>query len=517
VIKNLDSEGNISAHADVAIIGGGTAGLILATKLANSGLRVAVVESGGVNIPNIHNPLNDVTHLKAHYSGASEGRVRGLGGTSSKWGGALIPFLEADLRRDWPIEPEEILKYISELERIFSLPEGPYEDEKFEFGRTNGYITRSAKWPSFNKRNVAKLLEKPLSTLTNLEVWVNATVTNFEIADGTIKSLNGLNQNGARLSIQANHFVLAAGAIENTRLLLQLNAQNNFSLFGQNGPLGRYFSDHLSVQIAVLKVHKLKAFNRMVGYRFDKKGTMRNIRFEMANESELRGTFPPHFFHISFKSKEGDGFSALRDVMRQLQNRKYPPFDSLLKVLRSTSYITKAIWWRFIEKRLLIPSTAEVQVHLVMEQEPLADNRITLSDSTFDSLGSPLPEISWTPSENDLDNLLRISQGLPAIWEQSQLASLASLSLLQSNEIRGKFESDIGIFHPTGSTRMGTSEEIGVLDTEMRVSNTNNLSAISTANLPSGAGTNPTMMELLLALRLADLLITEITPDNLQN
>ena len=68
-------------EADVLVIGAGIAGLILATRLSRSGLRVAVAESGATHqTPETH-PLNEVVQTGQIYGGADAGRFRCLGGT----------------------------------------------------------------------------------------------------------------------------------------------------------------------------------------------------------------------------------------------------------------------------------------------------------------------------------------------------------------------------------------------------------------------------------------------------
>src|SRR5260370_19442965 len=82
---------------DVLVIGAGIAGLLVATRLARAGRRVLVAESGGLKQIDETHPLNEVEQLGDIYSGVDHGRFRCLGGTSTRWGGAMLPFHPADL------------------------------------------------------------------------------------------------------------------------------------------------------------------------------------------------------------------------------------------------------------------------------------------------------------------------------------------------------------------------------------------------------------------------------------
>src|SRR5438477_9813504 len=97
---------NAVLEADVHVIGAGIAGLLLANRLAKTGKRVIVTESGGEHQHEEIHPLNEVVHLRSVYAGAAHGRFRCLGGTSTRWGGAMIPFQAADMRA-WPISHGE--------------------------------------------------------------------------------------------------------------------------------------------------------------------------------------------------------------------------------------------------------------------------------------------------------------------------------------------------------------------------------------------------------------------------
>lgn len=122
------SEVHRSVETDVLIVGAGIAGLILANRLRHEKKRVTVLESGGLEQVDESHPLNRVVQLGDAYSGATHGRFRCLGGTSTRWGGALIPFLDNDLSARpyldlpaFPVSMDAVRPYLDSVEQLFGI------------------------------------------------------------------------------------------------------------------------------------------------------------------------------------------------------------------------------------------------------------------------------------------------------------------------------------------------------------------------------------------------------------
>lgn len=511
MIRDLSAAGACAEQADVVVIGAGTVGLVVATRLARRGLRVICLESGGRQQTADEHPLNAVLHRRAIYAGAAHGRFRCLGGTSTRWGGALIPFLGADLRNTgWPLAMDELSPYLAEVEALFGLPDGPYELAPLVGDPTRPHVARLAKWPAFRRRNVYNLLAGEVGRSANLTVWLNATATTFRVADGRLQDVVAEAADGSRLTIRAREVLICAGAIESTRLLLALDRQNGGCLRTRSDALGRYFHDHLSVPFATLSVREPAALNREVGFRFGPGGTMRNLRFELGEGNPDRRTVPPCFAHVAFVAPPGSGFDALRDLFRHLQRRERPPWATVGRLLKATPWLARVAWWRAVERRLLYPDDATIEVHMVIEQAPLAENRITLADDHTDRFGLPLAAIDWSVGAADVAALWRAVASFEASWSASPLARMASLDRLPAEAVEAALQVGGGIYHPGGSTRMSADPAEGVVDRDLRLHEVPNTRVVATSVLPTGGGANPTMMLLLLGLRCADQVVAAL-------
>jgi choline dehydrogenase-like flavoprotein len=160
-----------------------------------------------------------------------------------------------------------------------------------------------------------------------------------------------------------------------------------------------------------------------------------------------------------------------------------------------------------VERRLLFPPRSTHHLHVVIEQEPLARNRIALSPDRADVFGSPLATIDWRVGETAAHHSIVLMKHLLQFWANSVLSPLARLELEPTPKIVDGLKSGGSVYHSGGSTRMGRSASEAVVDENLRTFAIPNLNILATSIFPTGGGTNPTMMLPMAAFRLADRLL----------
>src|ERR1700710_2940590 len=79
-------------RARFCVVGGGIAGLLLATRLAERGGDVLLLEAGGLDLEDRSQSLYNAEMGANLHTGATEGRFRTFGGSSTRWGGQLLPY-----------------------------------------------------------------------------------------------------------------------------------------------------------------------------------------------------------------------------------------------------------------------------------------------------------------------------------------------------------------------------------------------------------------------------------------
>ena len=377
MLKSLDKMApDRPLQADVIVVGAGLAGLFLADALATRNWHVIVLESGSEMQETDTHPLNIVECEGTSYAGAEYGRFRCLGGTSTRWGGALLPYIPEDLgphpcgwHAGWGINPDDLAQTLPAAEAVFGVASDPYDGAPGGNGNDllPGFLPRQPKWPAFRNRSAANLFAKRIRRDPRMKVWTDATVTAINLGEGRVEGVTAQSGSGHRLQAYAPTVVLAAGAIETTRLLLLLNRAQDGRLFPPGSPLGRGFHDHLSAPIADLAEIDPRQIARMCSFRFVK-GGMRNLRFEPSSAARAETGLPAAFLHVAFARDPDSGFEGLRGLFQAAQRRQLPHGSDIRRIVADMPWFIRAVWWRALERRVLPPSGSRFELHLVTDE-----------------------------------------------------------------------------------------------------------------------------------------------------
>ena len=190
---------------------------------------------------------------------------------------------------------------------------------------------------------------------------------------------------------------------------------------------------------------------------------------------------------------KGLDFVAARVARKLTQNRMFRYWEN-------GPSLTAAGWSSLPDKPRRF---GKLELVVVAEQAPHADNRVTLSDRV-DRLGSRLPRLHWEWRAIDVDSVQRALTLLGA--ELSRL----SLGRLEITACDGRpFLMHAGIHHHMGTTRMHDDPRRGVVDADCRVHDTPNLFVAGSSVFPTGGYINPTLTIMALSIRLADRLRRE--------
>ena len=259
-------------EAEVCIVGGGAAGITLALELGRAGIGVALLESGGLVRDEGTSDLYEGSSTGIPYDFGEGTRSRFLGGSSNCWGGFCRPWdAEAFKARDWvnasgwPIGRAELGGFYSRAHSMLQVPAENYRPEHWVGShRALGAagVALGAAQPHrlpVDPENVEEILsqfspplrfgeayrsELELSRHVSVYLWANVTEIQCNPWASAVESVQVKTLSGVSATFRARHFVLAAGGIENPRLLLASRRQQADGLGNGYDLVGRYFQDH---------------------------------------------------------------------------------------------------------------------------------------------------------------------------------------------------------------------------------------------------------------------------------
>lgn len=479
---------------DLAIIGGGPAGIALALALAQSHFRVALFESGGMNFDSRTQAMYAGTETGEHYAALDAGRLRFLGGGSNHWGGWCRPMDTLDFSprpwvpySGWPISRAALEPYYPRAQSLVEA--GPWiydkggalmKDPLLPLGAGGVYTS----WFQFSKTRDDVLpthfgtrYAADLKRAANLSLYLHANVTGIRVAanGGSVDHLDIATLNGKRLTVKPRFVVLAAGGMENARLLLASTDVMADGVGNQNGLVGRFFADNPIPR----DVATLVSFAGPLAVCYGASVTL-------DNGAILRATFAPS---ESFMKRAGVA-GSLTTVEQTVD------LDETGKAAVVTTAIALGVD---------ASGARAYSLGCGMELMPDPERRLTLG-SEKDALGLPRLKLNMTLADEDF---ARFRKTLEELGRQL-LASKSGLIRVNCHSREDWLKNMDWGHHHLGTTRMHDDPKQGVVDADGKVHGIANLFVAGSSVFPSYGASNPTLNLIALTLRLADHLKTVV-------
>src|ERR1700722_19762566 len=124
----LKDKPETSPRANVCIVGAGAAGILLAVELLRLGKSGTLLEGGGQEIEEASQDPYRSEVVGLPHAGVHIGRFRAKGGTTTRWGGQILEFDEADFKKrdwvagsGWPFKRSELTRYYARAMELEGL------------------------------------------------------------------------------------------------------------------------------------------------------------------------------------------------------------------------------------------------------------------------------------------------------------------------------------------------------------------------------------------------------------
>ena len=532
--------------AGICIIGAGPAGVTLALELAKRGKDVLMLEAGGWHADRrTQGDLEGEIGSAAH-APLTECRSRQFGGTSAVWSGRCLPLDAIDfeardyvLSSGWPIGWEEIARYYPQANRYchagacaYAWHEAfPHDPEAAGRDVQDGVLVgdRIERWslPTHFGRHYRRPLERSRAIRVLLHsVGLNL---NLDPEGRRVVALDAAGAPGRHFRVVAETFIIAAGGLETTRLLLASNQQDPRGTGNRDGLLGRYYMGHVFGSVAEIQFLKGTGSEFQLFLR-DADGVFCRRRLWLAPATQRREkllntsfwtTNPP-----AADPAHGDGILSAAYIALSLpilRDRIAPP--AIQKMFRGDQACSS--WWlhvrnvlhqlpetaaygsRYFLKRLFakrripalfVPSpNGRYDLFYHAEQAPNRESRVKLAGSR-DRFGMQRISVDLRYQAQDIDSVVRAHE---VVAEDLLRQGIATVHFKKADVRRHILEQARDGFHQIGTTRMASSERHGVVDEDCRVHGIANLYVCGSSVFPTAGHANPMLTIVALAVRLA--------------
>jgi choline dehydrogenase-like flavoprotein len=541
--------------ADVAVIGAGPAGIVTALEMADAGFDVVLLESGQESYSAETQALADAAELDPQrHAAMSLATRRQVGGASTIWGGRCVPFDPVDFERRpwisdaaWPVSLDELTPYFQRAcdwfacgRAVFDATETDCLPPSIVPGLPNDEVRSSSleRWSPplrFGSAYADRIRRSP-----RLRLVTGATCTEIVLTanDANVDHLACRTLGGGEFRVRTRRYIVACGGLESTRLLLASRDSSGRAIGDQSDHLGRWYMAHLEGIVASIRFDAPGA-QPIHGYEQDADGVFVRRRFSLSRShqethelpniaawlvhpelmdarhesgvlslsylaltSPLGGRLAPEALRLAFTGEQVPGVpfgvGERSRTAAHLRNIVSDPWDTIRFV---ADYGVSRVTGRRRAPGFEISSPENVyplQYH--GEHRPHRDSRVTLADER-DRLGVPKLRIDVRFSDADVDGVVRAHEQWDGYLRRHGAGRVEYLVDDVGEAIRDRLG---GGFHQSGTTRMSTRPEHGVVDADLAIHGLPTVHVASSSTFPTSSQANSTFMIVVFALRLVD-------------
>lgn len=504
----------------VCVIGAGIVGMTSALKLAELGHEVVIIESGTDEPCRKMQRLNEAIHDCDEAADPCITRTRAIGGTLHQWkidlgrdgkAGRFIRFQEEDFKcreaeagMSWPLGLEDLLPYYEEAHQLLGLGEIIQEQkikdfellvERYRAGLVSG------RFSLVDFREVLSSYLKKISESKKITLIRETTLVHMSVGENDVKKMRFQHSStGQRIEVECANVIMAAGTIENSRLLSLVETESGARVLGKSQSLGRYYMDHTYGPL--LRVKMKAEADASVFHEFDihrVKGKDAVGFLSIPQEIRQKKDLPNCVLSlIPMNPALASGVS--KDVKALLKG----DLAKLGRVFTSLPHIVGFIRWKLFGH--LAYSAGRIgwaqkeffprdwMISGVVEQLPHQDNRIELSDEK-DDMGCEKIKFTWKWRESDQEKLDRLREYLVEEFQKIEVFEQVS------PDASGNYS---GTHHHFGGTRMGRDAGEGVVDRHCKVFGVEGLWVAGTSVFVTSGTANPTLSGMAAALYMVE-------------
>ena len=467
IFKNINEV--INNNFDVIIVGSGPAGISAALKLEEKKIKTLILEAGSEEYSEKSQEFYSSKNFGDEVTDLKNSRLRQFGGTSGIWGGWSKPMENYNISK-WGIEYNQLDKYSDQACKILSIK------NIFRKSNINKYFNQIEF--QYSSVRFKEKFKDHISKSTYINLLMNAQVILFSGEENLTKNVEFL-FDSQKFKISSNFFILAAGGVENSRILLYSRMKNN--LLRNNSSIGMYWMTHpwFIGGYGVLKKNELS---------------------EYLGNSFINKDGPLHIASSEFLNKEKKILSG--SIYMDTHENKKIVKEIIKDLLCVAPEFGKKIARSVFKKDL---KCGNIFMHL--EEPSNKNNKITLDENIKDENGVPITNLYYKKSN---ETLLAAKTILEEFAEICRKLDLGRIAINKSIDELENYDS-LGIYHHIGGTRIGNDSKNSVVDNNLKIHENKNLYITGSSVFPTSGYTNPTFTIVQLSLRLGEHIFKKIS------
>lgn len=474
---NTAGDFRFASGYDVCVCGSGPAGITIARRLMNAGTRVLLLEAGSTEWSEASQSVyaGESTGPLEYYVDAT--RLRYFGGTSNHWAGFCTRFDPIDFEDrgiwevpGWPIGIDDVYRYQDETREILDITDQSFEKREIPLWRDGRLVT--SRWSLSPPTRFGTKYRSELESSPRVDVALNANVVDVRLdADKrAVAEVVVANYGGERYSVSPRYVVLAFGALENARFLLNARSDVERGVGNHSDFVGRCFMEHFNLKLGRFVGTKPEFWTMDKGYGFNPSPEVMRVR------------------------KIGNSFISLQPNTTPKFYGRLAPVRKAVREITCSSGVLLEMARR--DGDVVCPGDGTVGP--IMEQAPSRSSRVTVDQAQTDRFGQPKISVHWRLSDLDRRTIRAIAEEVGKAMAEQNIGRLRIAQRILDDDYP-----EVGFHsHHMGTTRMSAAPQHGVVDPDCRVHGIENLYIGGSSVFPTGGGCNPTFTIVCLSLRL---------------
>lgn len=496
-----------SVKPRVCIVGSGPGGGIAAFELAKSGKVTVIV----VDTDQIASPYSQIAEKKleavnlGHPFNQETTRGFGFGGSSNLWHGVVTKLDEEDWKFIDLAAGDKISDEIKPLydELNYAFGELPRKASSRSTGKRQGNdlyreIEGSGRFTGknffiqkrpFRARDLLFSLKGDCADIVFVEnataLYLSGSYDNPSQATALVVDVDGRKQ-----TIEADYFILAAGALESPRIVLQGNEEGHFPI--ENDNIGRHLFDHPWAVIGEI-VSKTGWFRLGLSDVYTAPGLRYRLGYRLQESVDNPQLGSNHC--IAFKPNLFGDYAIFKEAMKSIISHK-PSLKSLFSLLGRFKMrdILASLFLLVCEKFALGAFVKRSLVFCYIEQPIRAESSVSITNH-HDSLGRRIPAINWVIGKAEAESIALLQRTLSGVLSSSDRFSFCPYDNPDVSLASGA--------HHAGTMKIGPNRFHGVVDKDLMVFGTMNVFVCDSSIFPNYGSSNPTLTLSAFSLRLA--------------